>query len=93
MHITKEVLFATLNTGLFVHKTHTPYTIPCHSLWKQVEQYIKRILVEEDVKNPQERNEELFHASADAGNNFYEKGDFAASQLPSLETYLLKKVL
>lgn len=61
-------------------------------LAKNVEQYIKRILVEEDVKNPQERNEELFHASADAGNHFYEKGDFAASQLPSLETYLLKKV-
>lgn len=59
---------------------------------QQVEQYIKRILVEEDVKNPQERNEELFSASADAGNNFYEKGDFAASGIASLESYLLKKV-
>lgn len=46
--------------------------------------------MEEDLKNPQERNEELFHA--DEGNNFYEKGDFAASQFPSIETYLLKKV-
>ncbi|XP_047946359.1 protein IN CHLOROPLAST ATPASE BIOGENESIS, chloroplastic-like [Salvia hispanica] len=61
-------------------------------LAKNVEQYIKRILVEEDVKNPQERNEELFSASADAGNNFYEKGDFAASGIASLESYLLKKV-
>ncbi|XP_057767092.1 protein IN CHLOROPLAST ATPASE BIOGENESIS, chloroplastic-like [Salvia miltiorrhiza] len=61
-------------------------------LAKNVEQYIKRILVEEDVKSPQERNEELFYASVDAGNNFYKKGDFAASQIPSLETYLLKKV-
>lgn len=58
---------------------------------QQVEQYIKRILVEEDLKNPQERNEELFHA--DKGNNFYNKGDFAASQIPSIETYLLKKVI
>lgn len=48
--------------------------------------------MEEDVKNPQERNDELFYASADDGNNFYEKGDFAASQIPSLESYLLKKV-
>ncbi|KAH6838060.1 cyclin delta-3 [Perilla frutescens var. hirtella] len=61
-------------------------------LAKNVEQYIKRLLVEEDIKNSQERNEELFNASADAGNKFYEKGDFAASQLPSIETYLLKKV-
>lgn len=68
------------------------YTIACHSLWKQVEQYINRILVEEDVKNSQEKNEELFYASADVGNKFYEKGDFAASQISSLETYLLKKV-
>ncbi|KAL0450367.1 UNVERIFIED_CONTAM: protein IN CHLOROPLAST ATPASE BIOGENESIS, chloroplastic [Sesamum latifolium] len=37
-------------------------------------------------------NEDLFSASADAGNKFYEKGDFAASQISSLETYLLKKV-
>ncbi|KAI3452002.1 hypothetical protein Pfo_008667 [Paulownia fortunei] len=61
-------------------------------LAKNVEQYINRILVEEDFKNSQERNEELFYASADAGNKFYEKGDFAASQISSLETYLLKKV-
>ncbi|KAK6116218.1 hypothetical protein DH2020_050014 [Rehmannia glutinosa] len=61
-------------------------------LAKTVEQYINRILVEEDVKNSEERNEELFYASADAENKFYEKGDFAASQISSIETYLLKKV-
>ncbi|KAK4393279.1 protein IN CHLOROPLAST ATPASE BIOGENESIS, chloroplastic [Sesamum angolense] len=61
-------------------------------LAKNVEQYINRILVEEDAKSSQERNEELFSASADAGNKFYEKGDFAASQISGLETYLLKKV-
>ncbi|KAL0343713.1 UNVERIFIED_CONTAM: protein IN CHLOROPLAST ATPASE BIOGENESIS, chloroplastic [Sesamum angustifolium] len=61
-------------------------------LAKNVEQYINRILVEEDAKSSQERNEELFSASADARNKFYEKGDFAASQISGLETYLLKKV-
>lgn len=30
--------------------------------------------MEGDLKNPQERNEELFHA--DEGNNYYEMGDF-----------------
>ncbi|KAL7101404.1 hypothetical protein ACP275_08G051800 [Erythranthe tilingii] len=61
-------------------------------LSKNVEQYINRILVEEDIKNSQERNEELFHASSSTENKFYEKGDFASSQISSLETYLLKKV-
>ncbi|PIM99266.1 hypothetical protein CDL12_28241 [Handroanthus impetiginosus] len=61
-------------------------------LARNVEQYINRMLVEEDVKSSQERNEELFYALADAGNKFYEKGDFAASQIPTLDTYLLKKV-
>lgn len=58
----------------------------------QVDQYIHRILVEEDAKSLEEKNEELFSASADTGKKFYEKGDFAASQIASIETYLLKKV-
>lgn len=62
-------------------------------LWKQVEQYINRILLEEDVKNPEERNEDLFYASAENGNKFYEKGDFAASRISSLEAFLLTKVM
>ncbi|KAG8384358.1 hypothetical protein BUALT_Bualt04G0109800 [Buddleja alternifolia] len=61
-------------------------------LAKNVDQYINRILVEEDIKGSQERNEELFNASAGAGKEFYEKGDFAASKISSIETYLLKKV-
>ncbi|KAL3646303.1 hypothetical protein CASFOL_011483 [Castilleja foliolosa] len=61
-------------------------------LAKNVKQYINRILVEEDAKNSQERINELFYASSDADNTFYEKGDFAASQISSMETYLLKKV-
>lgn len=55
-------------------------------------QYIHRILVEEDIKGSQEKNEELFFASADAGEKLYKKGDFAASQISSTDIYLLKKV-
>ncbi|KAK4488398.1 hypothetical protein RD792_004161 [Penstemon davidsonii] len=61
-------------------------------LAKNVDQYIHRILVEEDAKESQERNEELFNASADSEKKFYEKGDFAASQISNIESYLLKKV-
>lgn len=58
----------------------------------QVDQYIHRILVEEDAKDSQERNEELFKASADAGEKLYRKGDFAESGISNLDSYLLKKV-
>lgn len=51
------------------------------------------MLVEEDAKNSQERNDELFFASADAGEKLYRKGDFADSRIPNLDVYLLKKVL
>ncbi|XP_057449542.1 protein IN CHLOROPLAST ATPASE BIOGENESIS, chloroplastic-like isoform X2 [Lotus japonicus] len=61
-------------------------------LAKTVDQFIHRILVEEDVKNSQERNEELFYASADAGEKLYRKGDFAQSGISNLDGYLLKKV-
>ncbi|KAL2528551.1 hypothetical protein Fot_21152 [Forsythia ovata] len=43
-------------------------------LAKNVDQYIHRILVEEDIKK-----------------KLYKKGDFAASQISSIEIYLLKK--
>ncbi|KAL4372732.1 hypothetical protein HN51_006720 [Arachis hypogaea] len=61
-------------------------------LAKSVDQFIHRILVEEDAKNSQDRNDELFHASADAGEKLYRKGDFAESKASSLDVYLLKKV-
>lgn len=66
-----------------------------HGVWllaKTVDQYIHRILVEEDAKDSQERNEELFHASADVGEKLYRKGDFAESGISNLDSYLLKKV-
>ncbi|XP_019182423.1 PREDICTED: uncharacterized protein LOC109177510 [Ipomoea nil] len=60
-------------------------------LAKNVDQYIHRILVEEDASSP-EKSDALFHASAGAGEKLYKKGDFAASQVSSLDIYLLKKV-
>ncbi|XP_075514892.1 protein IN CHLOROPLAST ATPASE BIOGENESIS, chloroplastic-like [Primulina tabacum] len=61
-------------------------------LSKTVNQYIHRILVEEDAQSSAVRKEALFYASADAGIKIYEKGDFAASQIANMDTYLLKNV-
>ncbi|KAG4973212.1 hypothetical protein AAZX31_11G052700 [Glycine max] len=61
-------------------------------LAKSVDQFIHRMLVEEDAKNGQERNEEVFYASGDAGEKLYRKGDFAESGISNLDVYLLKKV-
>ncbi|WRX13234.1 hypothetical protein QQP08_005721 [Theobroma cacao] len=55
----------------------------------QVDQFIHRILVEEDVHGS---NGELFHASSEAGKKLYTRGDFAESQISSLDVYILKKV-
>ncbi|CBI21392.3 hypothetical protein VitviT2T_010997 [Vitis vinifera] len=66
-----------------------------HGVWllaKNVDQYIHRILVEEDANHSEKRNDELFHASADAGKKLYRKGGFAESQLLNLDVYLLRKV-
>ncbi|XP_068343973.1 protein IN CHLOROPLAST ATPASE BIOGENESIS, chloroplastic-like [Pyrus communis] len=66
-----------------------------HGVWllaKNVDQFIHRILAEEDAKNSEERNEELFQASADVGEKLYTKGDFAKSQISKLDFYLLRKV-
>nr|GME09783.1 protein IN CHLOROPLAST ATPASE BIOGENESIS, chloroplastic-like [Ipomoea batatas] len=60
-------------------------------LAKNVDQHIHRILVEEDASSP-EKSDALFHASAGAGEKLYKMGDFAASQVSSLDIYLLKKV-
>lgn len=58
---------------------------------KQVDQYIHRILVEEDA-NSQRSSDELYHASSEAGKELYNKGDFAKSPMKNIEAYLLKKV-
>ncbi|KAJ8763325.1 hypothetical protein K2173_002208 [Erythroxylum novogranatense] len=66
-----------------------------HGVWllsKNVDQYIHRILVEEDASNFNESNGELFHASSEVGKKLYNKGDFAESQIAKPDAYLLKKV-
>ncbi|KAK3195825.1 hypothetical protein Dsin_027135 [Dipteronia sinensis] len=66
-----------------------------HGVWllaKNVDQYIHRILVEEDAHHLKESNGELFHASSEAGKKLYRRGDFAESQITNLDSYLLKKV-
>uniref|UniRef100_A0A6N2M6V1 Uncharacterized protein n=1 Tax=Salix viminalis TaxID=40686 RepID=A0A6N2M6V1_SALVM len=66
-----------------------------HGVWllaKTVDQYINRILVEEDADISSEANADLFLAAADAGDNLYTKGDYAKSHILDLDAYLLKKV-
>ncbi|PPD75806.1 hypothetical protein GOBAR_DD27275 [Gossypium barbadense] len=58
----------------------------------QVDQYIHRILVEEDADESHGSNGELFHASSEAGKKLYTRGDFAESKISNLDGYLLKKV-
>ncbi|XP_021714444.1 uncharacterized protein LOC110682417 [Chenopodium quinoa] len=66
-----------------------------HGVWllaKNVNQYIHRILVEEDALNREGGDDVLFAASLEAGKKLYNKGDIAESQTPNLDVYLLKKV-
>ncbi|PKI51627.1 hypothetical protein CRG98_027993 [Punica granatum] len=66
-----------------------------HGVWllaKNVDQFIHRILVEQDALGSAESSNELFHASGDAGDKLYRKGDFAKSNVSSLDVYLLQKV-
>ncbi|KAL6570359.1 hypothetical protein OROMI_014873 [Orobanche minor] len=60
-------------------------------LAKTVDQFMHRILVEEDAKVKGE--DEIFCAAADGGDNLYTKGDFAKSLISDLDMYLIKKGL
>lgn len=57
-----------------------------------MDQYIHRVLVEEDALSKDDKENMIFDASSEAGKILYKKGDFADSQIPNLDTYLLKKV-
>lgn len=57
-----------------------------------MDQYIHRILAEEDASKTDRNSSKLFDASSVVGERLYKQGDFKASQLPSLDVYLLKKV-
>ncbi|KAI3768335.1 hypothetical protein L2E82_18921 [Cichorium intybus] len=61
-------------------------------LAKNVDQYIHRILVEEDANGCKEGIDELFNASGEIGEKLYTKGDFGNSRNPNLDVYLLQKV-
>ncbi|KNA08321.1 hypothetical protein SOVF_163650, partial [Spinacia oleracea] len=66
-----------------------------HGVWllaKNVDQYIHRILVEEDALSKDESQDVLFAASFEAGKKLYKKGDLAESKTRNLDVYLLKKV-
>ncbi|XP_026665495.1 protein IN CHLOROPLAST ATPASE BIOGENESIS, chloroplastic-like isoform X2 [Phoenix dactylifera] len=66
-----------------------------HGVWllaKNVDQFIHRILVEEDASNHQGSNDKLWDASSDAGRKLYKKGDLVESGIADVDTYLLKKV-
>ncbi|XP_022740416.1 uncharacterized protein LOC111292352 [Durio zibethinus] len=66
-----------------------------HGVWflaKNVDQFIHRILVEEEANSRQKGSDELFHAASDAGKKFYQKGDFSKSKITDLDVYLLRKV-
>ncbi|KAF5180544.1 In chloroplast atpase biogenesis protein, partial [Thalictrum thalictroides] len=66
-----------------------------HGVWllaKNVDQYIHRILVEEDANNIHGSSGQLYDASSEAGRKLYLKGDFAESRIANLDVYLLKKV-
>ncbi|KAH0448073.1 hypothetical protein IEQ34_021873 [Dendrobium chrysotoxum] len=64
-----------------------------HGVWylaKSVDQYIHRMLAEEDARGIQENK--LWDAAADLGRELYNKGDVLSSGIADLDTYLLKKV-
>ncbi|CAN8284005.1 unnamed protein product [Cochlearia groenlandica] len=66
-----------------------------HGVWflaNNVDQFIHRILVEEDVSKSEESSKEIFDAAAEAGKKLYSKGDFSRSGLMDLDVYLLRKV-
>lgn len=58
----------------------------------QVNQYIQRLLVEEDVNSSKDSSREVLHVS-DNARKLYREGSFTESQLPNLDTYLLRKVI
>lgn len=64
-----------------------------HGVWllaKSVDQFIHRILVEEDARNC--LDDEMTHAASIVGEKLYEKGDFAKSQIADVDGYLIRKV-
>eukprot|EP00250_Pteridium_aquilinum_P009330 c18600_g1_i1 orf=309-1364(-) len=59
-------------------------------LAKTIDQYIHRLLVEEDASNDATRI--LLKRCEAAGVSMYKHGDFANSKMPNVQVYLMKKV-
>lgn len=57
-----------------------------------MDQYIHRIVVEEDALSKDDVGYALYAASSEAGEKLYKRGDFAESRTPNLDIYLLKSV-
>ncbi|KAJ3671715.1 hypothetical protein LUZ60_007794 [Juncus effusus] len=60
-------------------------------LAKTVDQYIHRMLVEEDLRES-ESSEKIFNASGEFGTNIYKRGDAKETDISNLDSYILKKV-
>ncbi|XP_030529363.1 protein IN CHLOROPLAST ATPASE BIOGENESIS, chloroplastic-like isoform X3 [Rhodamnia argentea] len=61
-------------------------------LAKSVDQFIHRILLEEDTLGSLDASNKLLHASAGARRRLYKEGEFTKSKISNLDIYLLKKV-
>ncbi|KAI5054442.1 hypothetical protein GOP47_0030661 [Adiantum capillus-veneris] len=59
-------------------------------LAKTIDQYIHRLLVEEDASKDETRN--TLNRCEAAGVSLYKQGDFSNSKLPNVQSYLIKKV-
>ncbi|KAK1589564.1 hypothetical protein Q3G72_035315 [Acer saccharum] len=66
-----------------------------HGVWllaKNVDQFIHRILVEEDANNCLEGIDKIFRAVGEAGEKLYKKGDFIKWKNSDIDVYLLRQV-
>ncbi|KAH7519046.1 hypothetical protein JRO89_XSUnG0146600 [Xanthoceras sorbifolium] len=66
-----------------------------HGVWllaKNVDQFIHRILVEEDANNSLEGIDKLFRAAGEAGEKLYKKGNFIKWKNSDIDVYLLRQV-
>ncbi|KAK3416241.1 hypothetical protein EUGRSUZ_H01690 [Eucalyptus grandis] len=61
-------------------------------LAKTVDQFIHRVLLEDDDLGSQDATSKLLNASAGARGRLYKEGDYTKSKISSRDIYLLKKV-
>jgi hypothetical protein len=92
IHCYKLIIFQFIH----VHMQYNVFTF--FTRIYQVNQYIRRILVEADSSAESGDDlwsavrDDLWSAVGEAGGNIYKRGDFKESQMADLDVYLLKKV-